>query len=242
MKISRNIFGIILITLLIFVFVLTSFSQEKLTGTGLRITVTPGSNYAMEKNFGPFKVKLTPQMAFWLEDSNGKFLATLYVTYKSAKGAWGLPVDRPASLPIWAYKRGIESKPGIYMPTNNKPLPDSETSATPTGKFVWEWDLPKDLKAGTYLIKGEVNRSFDYNDTFKDKLSEKDPNFNAENGQPSVLYEGTINIGNKTSSIELKPVGYGHPIGKTGDVVRDISKITTALDMLSSIKIEYVKK
>jgi hypothetical protein len=232
-------------SMIIFIFLLANpliFFAQTFDNATLRITITPGKNYSLVTALGPIKITHTPQMAVWLEDATGKFIATVWVTRKSAKGAWGLPVDRPASLPIWSYKRGIESKPGIYMPTSSKPLPDSETSATPTGLFTRDWKIPKDLKPGAYIIRMEVNTSFDYNQTFNNKLSPKDPHYNAENGQPSLLYEGTLTIGDKPSNTSLKPVGYGHPLGKSGIVNNNLSVLTTALDMVSSILVEFMKK
>lgn len=69
-----------------------------------------------------------PQIAVWVEDKDGRFIDTLYVTSATGllgmgnrPGRWNMKTDfrwpygrRPSSLPIWAYKRG-KTYPKVLM-------------------------------------------------------------------------------------------------------------------------------
>ncbi len=76
----------------------------------------------------------------------GKFLQTLFITRAvgtsvydhgdPSSGKWEPgEIRRPASMPYWAYKRGVKEKDGLYIPTIENPIPDAYTGATPPGDF-----------------------------------------------------------------------------------------------------------
>ena len=50
-----------------------------------------------------WKEKREPQFSVWLEDSDGNFIKTLYVTERASHKSWimGPKEGRPESLPVW---------------------------------------------------------------------------------------------------------------------------------------------
>ncbi len=190
-------------------------------GKAITVSLTPGSEYN----------KHIPQMAFWLEDTSGKFIATIYVTRKSGTQSWhGLgSVRRQSALPVWSHSRGIKAKDGLYMPTREHPVPDAETGATPRSAFSKSIKLPDSVKLETCYVFAEVNSSFDYNDTY---TSQTDPNYS---GQPSLVFKGKIAMLNDTNTVVLKTVGHGQAQGADGKVYTDLSGITTALNIVKEI-------
>ena len=86
----------------------------------------------------------------------------------------------------------------------------------------------------------EVNQSIDYNETYKKKLSKNNFNYNDTSGQPSLLWEGEIEIKDGFTTV-LEKVGHGHPSGKNGKVFRNLETITTANEIIESIEVKYLK-
>ncbi|MCD4733455.1 hypothetical protein K8R78_04375 [bacterium] len=186
-----------------------------------------------------------PQMAFWLESLDGEYLATIYVTEKTATQGWfgGDPsIRRPSSLPVWAHARGVQEADELYLPTKETPLPDAVTGATPRQGFKVSADRPAELSPGRYVLFAEINHSLDYNDTFTEELEPTnpvDPDSKTLGGQPSVIFRAELEIGGEASAAELILVGHGDTSGATGEIFRDIDGLTTALGIVDSIRIAY---
>ncbi len=91
-----------------------------------------------------FKDELAPQTAVWVEDKNGKFVKTLYVS-----GFSGYAKEKQVNLPMWA---NVSQFVDV----------DAVTGASiDLGHHVYVWDL-KDasgtrVKAGDYIVKVEVS-------------------------------------------------------------------------------------
>jgi mono/diheme cytochrome c family protein len=209
------------------------------------------------------KVTTEPQMAFWLEDTDGRFVATVYVTHRAATDDWTAAVGedrsklrRPWALPVWRHKH----REGGVQPTATcvachgrrraedksaagPPELDAITGATPTAAFTREWTIPAGVKPGVYMLKAEINQSRDFTDVYRANLRESDANWSggkAGSGQPSLVWQATIDIGAGATSATLKRVGHGHPAGADGVIYPDLSTLTTALDIVESIKVNYV--
>lgn len=211
------------------------------------ILIPWGNQVATEVDQGPqtfsFQLLLSEkkcQMAIWLTDKQGTFVDTVYVTRKVAKKGlgnrrgglddkWG--GARLSALPVWAYSRGVDYGNRNFYPPKNKPLPDAITSATPkAGKFVWEWKPKKALKPSKYFYYIEVNKSFDKNEHH---------NYSWYRGQPSVIWRGSIQVGNQISKSEAKIVGHGHVAGEDGKINPDLSTLTTSLRLLEKVEAVY---
>lgn len=89
------------------------------------------------------------QFAVWIEDSNGKYLKTVYATRWTADGGWE---PRPLSLAMW-----VESS---NLPDMDLDKVDAFSSATPSpGEQTYTWDCTDDngkvVSNGVYFVKVE---------------------------------------------------------------------------------------
>lgn len=173
-----------------------------------------------------WKQKKEPQFAIWLEDTEGNYVRTLYVTERASQKNWMMsPKEgRPESLPVWYHASKYEPAKNI---SSNVKL-DAVTSATPKGGIVFDAKL--DDKA--YVLKAEFNTSFDYNESYTKKNS-------GVNGQPSVVYEALLPAGFDKSSeeIRLKFSGTGALDGADGLLHKETAGLTTALTIVKLVAV-----
>jgi hypothetical protein len=169
-----------------------------------------------------FRVPLEPQIACWIETPDGRYAGTIYVTAKAAKKKWfGAPsAGRPEALPVWYHARQQGS------------TADAMSSATPAGTVQMQSPLPTGLTAGTYVLRLEINSSYDYNERYTHANS-------GVNGQPSVVYSGQIAVGRGEAQADLAPIGTGSVDGSDGNIRLGLEGITTALQMLQSARVLY---
>jgi len=233
-------------------------------GGKLTFTLHQGDSYVFTFKAWEMEITTEPQMAFWLEDTSGNNVATAFVTFKYATQDWFVPagmkregVKRPSSLPVWTRKHktmGIQPKELCAAchqrhkvkggPTETEAPLDAVTGATPRWGFTREWAVPAKLDPGKYIVMAEINNAMDPNDTFWVPSEERppddnDPNYGGASGQPSVLWSATIEIGDNSSSVSLTKLGHGQPAGRDGSVTADLSGLTTALEIVESIKVDY---
>jgi hypothetical protein len=70
------------------------------------------------------------QFAVWVEDSQGRYIKTLYATKYTANGGWK---RRETSIPVWVKKSGLSNLTNAQI--------DAITGATPrTGALTYTWD------------------------------------------------------------------------------------------------------
>ena len=155
----------------IFASVLLSVAAAFIWAEKISVAVNPGEAYS----------KRAPQIAVWVEDSDGTYVDTLFVTKKASGNKWiGSPKDgRPESLPDWYKSKG--QNPAVKISKDDL---DATTSATPKKGIVISKDLELE-KGKTYVFKCQANQSFDYNEYYTKKNSGVD-------GQPAVLYAGEM--------------------------------------------------
>jgi hypothetical protein len=212
-------------------------THSDIIGKTLKIDFRAGSEYTSKTKLPDGRVITSiPQFAIWIADKDDKFLETLYVSGKSAKGSYSNGARRPESLPIWSHARNIKSSDGLMMPSKEKPLPDALTGATPLTSFTV---ISKYKETDSLKLMIEVNKSFDPNEYFNKKTFANDKVYvKSPNGQPSLLYSVNINKGD--SGIKLATlIGHGHISGANGSINIDLSKFTTALKILKGIIVEY---
>jgi len=165
-------------------------------------------------------------LAFWIEDTSGTYKHTVCVTYKVSK--IGMGVQRPSILPVWGHRRDDEW--GTGYPTSENPLPDAVTTATPSvGDFIWDWDVPSSLEPGDYYYFVEVNIPWDPNEYYTDSTR----------GQPSVVFRGSLKVDTESTNTTGVVVGHGHETGATGYLASTIDSLTTALDLITSVKADH---
>ena len=192
-----------------------------------------------------------PMMAAWLEDSGGRYIQTLYANKSVASGYFAYAdqsegkwkpgkLVRPASLPVWAHKRGVQAPEGHYMPTQENPLPDAITSATPPGDFALKARADKPLN-GKIRVMFEINQSWDWNDYWNNNRFPDDSEYKSS-AQPSVVYSVEIDLQNPADSYTMKPVGHGHYSGLDGSLNADLSTLTSALEIVKEITVQIKNK
>ncbi len=205
----------------------TIITNQDKDGRTVILHITSGDAWSSKK---------APQIAVWIEDNETGYRETLYVSYKSATGRWAFEptARRPEALPYWSHRHGVQYADGLYMPTRDEPLPDAVTSATPSHSFKLQSTMPADLESFTVLA--ELNVSFDYNEFYPEGASPGDDNYSYVNGQPSLIYAATFAPGNDTGTLQL--VGTGSLDGSSGELTKDLSTITTAAHLVSSITVD----
>lgn len=228
---------------------ITIVTKEDIVGQEIKIKVTKGKKYEHKLkiiNWLPFiRVTNQPQIAIWIEDLDGKYLETLYVTHKVAKQDWKkAPSDptpkeeirRPESLPHWAHQRGVKYEDGLYLPTRDKPLVDAITSATPINSFELESKIKAEREQ--VIVKAEVNHSSDFNNFYHKNLDSNSEYYGGGrwgSGQPALIYAKKINLRDTKKRYSLEIIGHSSPNGDNGEVYPDISKLTTAKRIVEEI-------
>ena len=181
-----------------------------------------------------WKQKREPQLAVWLEDADGNFLRTLYVTERASRISWIMsPKEgRPESLPVWYNASGHGSSKVEADSKKGEALLDAVTSATPKGGIVFNTEIEN----RAYIIKAEFNTSFDYNDFYTKKNS-------GVNGQPSVIYSAIIpaDFGKGSEEVRLSFAGCGSIDGSDGKVHSDTANLTTARQIVKLVAVAAVK-
>jgi len=187
------------------------------------------------------KLKNPPQIAVWLEDVDGNYLATVYVTHKAATQSWQSAGGerRKASLPHWCHVRGIQYEDGLYLPTKDKPLTDGISGATPRGSFDVKLAPASVLKQ--FVVKVEINHSADFNEAYPKTAQEGEANYSGGehgSGQPALIYSITVDLSSGKTSYEAVLTGHSSPDGSLGDMYEDLSGLTTALHIVKRITID----
>ena len=187
-----------------------------------------------------------PLMAIWIEDIDSNFVETIYVAESigtgyfrygtPSEGRWMPgPVRRPAALPYWGHKRGVRADDGYYIPDRDNPVPDAITGPTPKSSFVIYFRAPSGgLRQFRLLF--EINQSWDWNDHWTNNKFPGDPHY-MSSSQPALVYEVNVDLDSGIGEYELQAIGHSHWSGQNGNLYPDLSTITTALDISSSIKL-----
>ncbi|MCI6179461.1 MAG: DUF2271 domain-containing protein [Treponema porcinum] len=182
---------------------------------GITVSIGAGTNW---------KEKREPQVAVWLENADGNYIRTLYVTSRAEKRSWIFsPKDgRPESLPVWYCASGENPAKG----GGEKTALDAVSSATPKGGVIFDAEIDGEK---SYVLKAELNNSFDYNGFYTKKNS-------GVNGQPSVVYGEIIPAG-FTQEIRLELLGTGSLDGSDGIIHAETENLTTAQHIVSCIAV-----
>lgn len=181
-----------------------------------------------------------PQIAIWLENIQGDYLSTVYVTHKIATQSWQTSGGnrRKESLPHWCYSRGVKYGDGLYLPTQKQPLTDGISGATPHGSFDVKLSSMNALKQ--FVVKVEINHSTDFNDFFPESAKEGEANYSGGkkgSGQPAVVYAANVDLTSGKKMFEAILIGHSSPDGSSGNVIENVSELTTALLIVKRITI-----
>ncbi|GGK16614.1 hypothetical protein [Parabacteroides faecis] len=207
----------------------------------LKITLEKGESWLHDfPLFLGINKKNPPQIAIWLEDRDGNYLSTVYVTHKIATQSWQMAGKnrRKESLPHWSYSRGVKYDDGLYLPTKKEPFTDGLTGATPHDGFDVKMQPAEGLKQ--FRVKIEINHSTDFNDNYPKSAQEGDKNYSGGkegSGQPAVIYAADIDLSSDATSYVATLVGHSSPDGSDGQIYPDTSSLTSALQIVKQITI-----
>ncbi|HOO84801.1 MAG TPA: hypothetical protein PLS94_09570 [Prolixibacteraceae bacterium] len=235
---------LVILFVIITVFVLSMFGQKSRNVMVLE-TNAGALGQKLEIHFQKGKSFKDPTFAFWIEDMEGNYIETLYVTqylatgvYKRARLAEGRPLSRPgfakrpSTLPNWLHKRNDGSP---LLPTPDKPVPDALTGATPKSNFILKTvsveKLPKQ-----FVIMMEINQPFDYNEVWT-KVRYPDEFDYSYSAQPALVYSAQIDADNLLDEYIFELKGHSHYSGKDGRLYTNMESLSTALDIVDEVKV-----
>jgi hypothetical protein len=216
----------ILVLLLVPSGLFASQGQKYSLAGQLTVEIIPGSHFENTGWFFIFPFKKGPQMAAWIENDQGGYLETIFVTQKAGSQKWlDAPTQgRPEGLPVWTNR---VSQRGAAV--------DAVTVATTTAQ-VDKSMIRSALVPGKYVVYLEVNISYDWNPVWAKDLPKTDVHYNGVNGQPSLVYRAEIEIGHP-GMVSMLPWGTGSPLGQDGVLTQSLSGLDTALEILSSAQV-----
>ncbi len=201
-----------------------------------------------------------PQMAVWVEDTLGNYVETIFVSKATAQGLFfgGRSKDnfkefdekkdaegdfrRVNALPVWSHKRGVQYKDGLYVPTNDNPLPDGITGATFKDNFKLLSSIDSTSK---FNLRIEINVAFDDNEHYSEFDFPDDEIFHngtGQLGQPSIIFNAQIDMNDHKDYYLMDLIGHGHRSGQTGELYKDLSTLTTAKKIVERIVIGALNK
>lgn len=192
------------------------------SGPRIEIRLEPGPHYAKDRKVMGYRYTVRPQVAAWIETPSGEFIDTLYVTELAVTGRYKAAPKRgrPEALPVWSARKSGNA--------------DAVSSPTTAGaEIVYGNGIAARLPAGTYVVKLEANRSYDWNAAYTKKNS-------GVNGQPSVIYRAEIALGCGPGEAHFLPIGAGSVDGSDGEVRPELGGIDTALELFSSMTVRYI--
>ena len=201
-----------------------------------------GPSFSVEVTKG--KSFYYPLMAIWLEDMDSNYIQTLYVPRSVATGVFrygrqegnhwiSAPKRAPQTLPYWSHKRGVKSSDGLFMPDPENPVPDTYSGATPVNGFIVYAKADNKLP-DKFRVLFEINQNWDWNEYWTNNKFPDDENYKMS-CQPALVYEAIIDMNKVEDSYPMKVIGHSHYSGKTGELFRDLSTITTALHIAESV-------
>lgn len=194
-----------------------------------------------------------PQMAIWTEDIEGNFLETIFISKATSQGLFfggrsknnfkefdakpssSTDYRRVNALPVWSHKRGVKYSDGMYVPTRDNPMPDAITGATLKDNFTL---LSSTDSIKTFRLKVELNVAFDDNEYYSEYDFADDETFHngtGQLGQPSIVFDVLIDTDQSSRYYLMELEGHGHHSGQTGEIYTDLSKLTTAHQIVERI-------
>lgn len=186
-----------------------------------------------------------PTYALWVEDMEGNYKETIFITKSYASGVFGHemqgdsvwkntsgPSYQPAALPYWTHKKGLIDEKSL-IPTPEHPFVDAYTGATPEQSF--EIKTKESSQAEKYRILLEVNQSWDWNSYWTNNKYPENTAYK-HSAQPSIIY--AVEINKEGKDFFMNPIGHGDPKGESGNLFTDLSTLSTAKEIFQSIEIQ----
>lgn len=189
-----------------------------------------GKNMEVRVTYGPYWfhqiamiITATPTYAIWIEDLDGQYVATYYVTkkfYQWTQNATNNAPEKIEALPYWWHKqRGTLLTDAVTAATPKQDITIINTINNGPGKFV---------------VKMEINNSFDYNEYYT-KDGENETVRTKDGGQPALIYSTVIDVSHPSREYEMMLVGPSSPDGSNGRLDSDINTVTTARQIIDKV-------
>jgi hypothetical protein len=190
-----------------------------------------------------------PSFVLWAEDMDGKFIQTLFISKAVGTGVYehGDPssghweageIRRPAALPYWSHRRGIQALDGLYIPSAENPVPDAYTGATPPGDFGIHARFDRQPPS-RFRLYFEINQTWDWNEYWTNNLYPDDDQYKTS-CQPALVYMCEVDLDHPQAEYTMKVIGHSHYSGKTGELFTDLGTITTALQIVGSLTVKIL--
>ncbi len=137
-------------SLLLFVSALFAAREQNYSLAGqLSLEIVPGPHFQNTGWFLIFPYTKGPQMAAWIENEQGTYLETIFVTQKAGTQKWqDAPQGRTESLPVWLGR----SRGGQV---------DAVAVATTSAAVDTALNHPQALAPGKYVVYLEVKLTYD---------------------------------------------------------------------------------
>ena len=185
-----------------------------------------------------------PSFVIWLEDTEGKYMKTIFITQSYASGIFGHAAltdstwdNKPgesiqlAALPYWTFKKGLINNK-VLVPTKEHPFLDAYSGETPKSNFRFDSNLKSEKD--TFRILIEVNQPWDWNNFWTNNKYPESKSYK-HSAQPSIIYAVTIN---KTiKEYYLNPIGHGDPKGESGELFTNLTTLSSAKEIFKSVRI-----
>lgn len=190
--------------------------------------------------FMGIKRKNPPQIAVWIEDTDGKYISTVFATHRIATQSWISAGGnrRKEALPHWCHARNVRYADGLYLPTKEEPLTDGISGATPRTGFALK--MAKGIDLRQFVVKAEFNHSTDFNDHYPKSATEGEATYSGGkmgSGQPAVVYAAQVDLDSGQRSFEAHLIGHSSPDGSDGELRTDLTQLTSALQIVERITI-----
>jgi len=181
-----------------------------ITSTAFTLKILLGPQYNVQKRFLLFfRVSVCPQLACWIENTDGGYAGTIY----APRGG------RPEALPVRTHRK-----------LGKAAITDAVSGAT--SRTSMEHGAILSIPPGRHRVFIEVNRSFNYNETY----TRANPGVN---GQPSIAYQAEIDVGKAASVARFVPIGVGSVDGADGNIRPGFAGITTTLSATKDAELDY---
>ncbi|MFW6289630.1 MAG: hypothetical protein ACOC0R_01580 [Mariniphaga sp.] len=202
----------------------------------------------MEIDFQKGKAFNYPSFAVWVEDMEGNYIETLYVTSYVASGKFRYAerspgkwknesgeVRRASTLPYWAHKRNQKAPDGLFVPSPETAVPDALTSATPKNNFTLATSTSY-TQEKSFRILMEINQPWDSNEYWTNSKNPGEIDY-IISLQPAIVYAVTIDPEYPSDEFKLNPIGHSHPSGANGKLFTDLTTLTSAKEIAHQITV-----
>ncbi len=201
----------------------TIFLEDEKEGLDMIVELKSGKHYSYTVK-GLFSYTVTPQFAVWMEDTKNNFIKTIFATNKGATGNFLATKNRRIeALPLWFHKR-------LDTDYNDNTI-DSISGASPVSDF--NLVTKTGIKERQFRVFIELNRSYDYNEYYPEGSE-----LAGVSGQPALVFSVDIDLDNPQKFYIFQIAGHSHPLGLTGELFPDTSKIDSAFELMDRMLLE----